>query len=96
MRSQRRIAGEITGANRLAVFPLAKEVSVVGTFKGWSPRSDLLQLTGDRWQAQVPVEPGRHEYKFWVDGEWLPDPANPLLRVDDHGHTNSLLQVSRP
>lgn len=73
---------------------LAKEVSVVGTFNDWSPRNSPMQRTGDHWKARVPVEPGRHEYKFWVDGEWLPDPANAAIRVDDNGNTNSLLQVT--
>lgn len=81
---------------RLAGFPLAKEVSVVGTFNAWSPHSDPLPRLGDCWEARVPVDPGRHEYKFWVDGEWLPDPGNPTTRVDDQGNTNSLIQVPLP
>lgn len=79
---------------QLSGFDSAREVSVVGSFNDWSPRQAMMQRQGDRWQAQLEVEPGRHEYKFWVDGEWLPDPANPAIKVDNQGHTNSVLQVS--
>lgn len=79
---------------QLGGFSAAKEVCVVGTFNDWSPRNSPMQRAGDQWRARVPVEPGRHEYKFWVDGEWLPDPANTALQVDDRGNTNSVIIIS--
>jgi hypothetical protein len=55
----------------------AADVGVAGTFNAWSPRSTPLARRDGRWVAEVDVEPGRHLYKFVVDGRWVRDPANP-------------------
>lgn len=58
-------------------FPNAKTVSVAGTFNSWSDQSTPLIKQGKSWVATVEMEPGRHEYKFIVDGKWITDPSNP-------------------
>jgi hypothetical protein len=43
--------------------------------------------------VEVPLEPGRHEYAFVVDGErWLADPAAPTTG-GDFGTPNSVVTV---
>lgn len=59
----------------LAGFENAREVTVAGSFSGWSQRK--LTRSGNRWVGQVEAVPGRHAYKFVVDGNWITDPANP-------------------
>lgn len=64
-------------------------VAVAGTFNswrgGWSP---LRPVAGGRWQATVPVSPGRHLYKYVLDGEeWVRDPANPWVSEDGQGNS---------
>lgn len=71
----------------------ARDVFVVGSFNGWAPGSDRMERHGGGWRARVRIEPGRHEYKFWVDGQWIPDPANPPRGQDDPGQGNSRLHV---
>jgi hypothetical protein len=56
--------------------PGAREVFVAGSFNGWAPDATPLTRQGDAWTAEIEVEPGRHSYKFIVDGEWMVDPAN--------------------
>jgi hypothetical protein len=73
-------------------FPDAKKVIVVGTFNYWSTESDSLRKEGDRWVADVMVEPGRHAYKFVVDGRWTSDPANPKHEPGT-GDTDSVVVV---
>jgi len=56
--------------------PEAQAVFVAGSFNGWS--TDALPLAGQadgRWHALVPLPPGRHEYKFVVDGKWCCEPG---------------------
>ncbi|MFN3651871.1 MAG: S41 family peptidase [Armatimonadota bacterium] len=62
---------------RLEGYPEAREVRVAGTFNSWTPELSPLVRKGDAWTAEVLVEPGRHAYKFVVDGRWMVDPANP-------------------
>lgn len=77
---------------RLKGYPNATAVNVSGTFNYWSPRGNPLKRRGDTWEGTVEVEPGRHMYKFIIDGEWITDPANPTT-ITDGPHTNSVLEV---
>ena len=84
---------------QLKGFARAREVAVVGSFNDGSPspHADPMQRVDGRWQARLRVPPGRHEYKFWVDGDWLLDPAQGRQQADGSGNTNSVLQVpARP
>ena len=76
--------------------PAASQVMLVGDFNGWSPGATPLRTTGRNgiWSVTIPLEPGRHEYAFLVDGkQWLPDPDAPLAPHDDFGAPNSILTV---
>ncbi len=70
--------------------PQARQVSVAGTFNGWSATASPLVRQGNAWVAEVEVEPGQLEYKFVVDGRWMLDPANPRTDGTDD-HLNSVL-----
>ncbi len=72
--------------------PQAKQVSVAGSFNGWSATDTPLTRQGTAWVAEVEVEPGLLQYKFVVDGRWLTDPANP--RTEGAGdRANSVLNA---
>lgn len=51
--------------------PEARSAFLAGTFNGWSAEA-LPMRKGAKgiWSVSVKLEPGRHEYKFVVDGEW--------------------------
>lgn len=67
------------------------EVGIAGDFTSW----DILELTdrGGVYVITLPVESGRHRYKFIVDGVWMHDPANPHTEHDPFGGLNSVLIV---
>jgi glycosidase len=81
---------------RYAAGPDVTAVFVAGTFNRWSDTADPLRdPDGDRvFEATLTLDPGRHEYKFVVDGTWLPDPANPDTAPDGFGSVNSVLTVA--
>ncbi len=59
--------------------PGARAVQLAGDFNEWSPqREPLFDLSGrGLWQKTIPLPPGRYEYKYVIDGNWVLDPANP-------------------
>jgi chromosome partitioning protein len=59
--------------------PDARAVRLAGDFNRWNPENEpLFDLSGcGLWQKTVPLPPGRYQYKYVVDGNWVLDPANP-------------------
>jgi hypothetical protein len=75
----------------------AKEVLVTGSFIGWSPQGEKLQKgDGDLWSVLLKIEPGYYQYKFIVDGNWIPDPKNDWKINDGGDNFNSLIKVGEP
>jgi hypothetical protein len=71
----------------------AKQVQVAGSFNDWG-RDALRDDDGDgTWEAVLDLPPGRHTYKFVVDGQWLQDPDNPQGEPDGHGGKNSVIDA---
>jgi len=73
----------------------AQQVSICGDFNGWKP--DGLRLIGDSesglWEKRLPLAPGRYEYKFVVDGEWVHDPDAAENVCNAFGSLNSVVNV---
>jgi hypothetical protein len=58
--------------------PAAREVLVGGSFNDFTgTRGMMTRGEGGIWEVAVPLRPGRHSYKFKVDGVWILDPTNP-------------------
>ncbi|HYG35759.1 MAG TPA: glycogen-binding domain-containing protein [Clostridia bacterium] len=77
------------------VRPGAKSVYVAGSFNEWKPeRTPLVQVDSGRWVGDLTVKPGRHEYLFVVDGQWMPDPNAKETVQNPFGGRNSILTVS--
>jgi 5'-AMP-activated protein kinase regulatory beta subunit len=49
------------------------EVYICGNFNDWETKIPMTNSHGD-FTAIVDLPEGRHEYKFFVDGQWLHDP----------------------
>ncbi len=74
--------------------PNAKRVSLSGEFNGWSPNATPMKRQQDgRWEATVDLAPGRYQYKFVVDGQWIPDPHAHENVWNQHGTLNSVVEV---
>lgn len=78
------------------VAPKAKEVKLIGDFNNWDCGSILLRKTGGmEWKKELILEPGRYEYKFVVDGNWVTDPNNSDKVQNAFGTENSVLEVRK-
>jgi len=74
--------------------PDARQVAVAGDFNDWSPGATPMQRDADaRWVVRVALTPGRHQYKFIVDGQWIPDPLAGESVRNGHGTFNSVVEV---
>ena len=80
------------------VQPGAKVVQAAGDFNGWNPSETPLQPTADgAWTVTLPLEPGRYEYQFVIDGEqWIGDPFAAEQSDDGFGSRNAVLDVRPP
>jgi cyclomaltodextrinase len=72
--------------------PGEKEVNLFGQFNSWDRHSlPMKDLNGDGvLEVEVPLDPGRYEYKFFVDGREVVDPANPDKVPNGMGDFNSV------
>ena len=74
--------------------PDARHVSLCGEFNGWSPNATPMRRLGDgRWEATVALAPGRYQYKFIADGQWISDPRAHENTWNQHGTLNSVIEV---
>jgi len=87
-----------TAGTKLTEFKLyapgAKKVVVSGSFNKW----DTEKLLGKKdsksnWAAKVALKPGRHEYKFIVDGTWTNDPHCTSCVANTLGTHNCVIEV---
>jgi 1,4-alpha-glucan branching enzyme len=77
------------------VQPDAKSVYVAGSFNEWKPEmAPLAPMGNGRWVGDLTLTPGRHEYLFVVDGEWIPDPNAKESVQNPFGGRNSILGVA--
>lgn len=75
----------------------ATQVAVVGSFNQWRKDATPLEATGvpGVWAVSVPLEAGRHEYAFVVDGEkWSADPFAPAV-TDEFGTESSIVRTGQ-
>ena len=70
----------------------AKHVAVVGTFSDWKPVRMRKQKDGS-FVANVEAQPGSHEYKFIIEGDWVVDPDNGAWALNPYGTLNSVAVV---
>src|SRR5205814_4205277 len=55
--------------------PQAQSASIAGTFNNWDlKKTPMRKDPSAGWKATVSLPPGRHEYRFVVDGQWISDP----------------------
>ncbi len=75
-------------------WPGAQEVSIAGSFNDWHPSvTPMIRLSDGKWAKELSLAPGRYEYRFVVDGEWVDDPAATELIPNPFGSANAVLEV---
>ena len=78
--------------------PDVSNVEVIGSFNQWTPNGFRMHWDERRglWVLSVPLERGRYEYAFLVDGKTiLPDPKAVMQQDDGFGNKNSILIIER-
>ena len=75
--------------------PSAKEVAVAGTFNNWQASVTRLEpAPGGQWRGEIKLPPGRYEYLFVVDGQWMLDPTAHEAVPNPFGGLNSVVCIS--
>jgi hypothetical protein len=78
---------------RLKGYEKARFVNLAGSFNEWKPGTILCGRENGEWVCRVNLKPGKYQYKFIVDGDWITDPGNPQKEGDENGNQNSVLIV---
>ncbi|HEV2391638.1 MAG TPA: isoamylase early set domain-containing protein [Verrucomicrobiae bacterium] len=74
--------------------PAAQNVLLAGTFNEWIPeRTPLRKDAQGKWTTTLSLAPGRYEYRFVADGQWLSDPTAKESVPNDFGSANSVIAV---
>lgn len=76
-------------------FNNAKNIFLAGDFNNWNPYTLPMKHEDNIWSANVNLTPGKHLYKFIVDGKWIIDPANKLWEQNEYGTGNSVLWIEK-
>ena len=76
--------------------PLAKAVQLAGDFNNWVPDKGVhtRRSPDGTWEKIARLGPGVYQYRYFVDGEWVPDPSNPRRVEGPAGGVNSVLIIS--
>ncbi|KAM4721037.1 5'-AMP-activated protein kinase subunit beta-2 [Rhinophrynus dorsalis] len=70
-----------------------KEVFISGSFNNWNAKIPLIKSHND-FVAILDLPEGEHQYKFFVDGQWVHDPSEPVV-TSQLGTINNLIQVKK-
>jgi 1,4-alpha-glucan branching enzyme len=74
--------------------PWAKEVFLAGEFNQWDIRSMPMKRGKDgSWKAKASLLPGRYEYKFFADQQWVENLSGKDMASNPFGTQNLILLV---
>jgi 1,4-alpha-glucan branching enzyme len=74
--------------------PGALSVLLVGEFTHWQQRAISMRKGKDGiWTATVSLSPGKHSYRFIVDGDWRDDPECTLRVPNPYGSQDMVRHV---
>jgi len=68
----------------------AFKVELAGSFSRWQYKAFTMVKAAGGWTITLPLAPGKHFYKYIVDGRWINDPGNQLMENDGKGNDNSV------
>ncbi|HEV2209168.1 MAG TPA: isoamylase early set domain-containing protein [Verrucomicrobiae bacterium] len=75
--------------------PSATSVLLVGDFTHWQQNAIPMQRGKNGfWTTTLELQPGKHTYRFLVDGEWRDDPECTLRVPNPFGTEDMVRQVA--
>ena len=78
---------------RLKGYEQARQVFLAGNFNAWDEQAFAMRKEGKEWVFDINLTPGKHLYKFIIDGKWIIDPANADWEQNEMGTGNSVLWI---
>jgi len=76
--------------------PNAHIVGLAGEFNSWSATaSPMRKRPSGEWAITMQLPAGRYQYKYIIDGKWMPDPDNPNQVDDTYGGSNSVVVIGQ-
>ena len=74
----------------------ANAVQLAGDFNNWVPDKNVetRRAPNGTWEKVVRLGPGVYQYRYFVDGQWVPDPSNPRRVEGPAGGVNSVLVIN--
>jgi 1,4-alpha-glucan branching enzyme len=74
--------------------PQARKVALAGSFNNWDTNKiSAKKDSKGNWKVKVSLNPGRHEYKFFVDGNWANDPSCTSCVTNSFGTQNCIVEI---
>ena len=73
----------------------AKSVLLVGSMNEWNENGIKMENSNEVWGITIKLSPGKHTYKFIIDGNWEYDISNPSFEDDGYGGMNSILEINQ-
>lgn len=74
-----------------------KDVKLAGDMNDWNPSKNPMKLKEGKWETDVFVYPGKYQYKFVVNGEWIRDPGcGEVLGANSVAHIGSVNPSGAP
>ncbi|XP_048734134.1 5'-AMP-activated protein kinase subunit beta-2-like isoform X3 [Ostrea edulis] len=70
-----------------------KDVFITGSFNNWQAKIPLVKSHGD-FTTIVDLPEGEHQYKFFVDGQWVHKTEEPTV-TNDKGTQNNVISVKK-
>ena len=70
-----------------------KKVQIGGDMNDWNPSKNFLKLKNKIWETDILLYPGKYQYKFVVDGKYIPDPDNHESIDNNVIGSNSVMHV---
>jgi hypothetical protein len=77
-------------------FDRARSVLLAGDFNNWTPQSTPM-TNGDRpgdFKKSIKLPPGRYKYRLVVDGQWVTDPNNRHVELNQFGELDNVVEVA--
>lgn len=72
----------------------AHQVSLCGDFNAWDSQAARMKRNESGWwETFINLKPGKYQYKFLVDGQWLHDPLSGIQVPNCYGSLNSVIEV---
>ena len=70
-----------------------EEVRVIGDFNNWNRESAVIEAQDGYYTARYLLEPGKYQYKLFVDGEETMDPTSEVTVSNGMGGENNVLKI---